>query len=71
MPIRRPCCPQWAHLTWDDDGDLALLLANGLIWKCPPAGQQRAIDALIAGTLPGNDRVPPAIAAWVAAHREA
>ena len=59
----------WIRFNYDDPVDLAILTENGLIWKTSERGQQRAIDALIAGTIPMNDKVPPKIAEWVVARQ--
>lgn len=49
--------------------DLAFVVANGLVWTAGQESQQAAVDALIAGTLPMNDRVPPQIVAAIAQAR--
>ena len=68
-PLRPRVC---MRLVWPSEGsadlrDLPLLVSSGLIWKCPPRAQKRAIDAILAGTLPMNDRVPPRMAEWIEA----
>lgn len=48
-----------------DPADLALLIENGAIWQAGPQSQQAAVDALVAGTVPLNDLVPPVVRAAV------
>ncbi len=45
--------------------DLRVLVENGAIWRAGPRAQQAAIEALVAGTLPMNDRVPPEVARFI------
>ena len=45
--------------------DLRVLVENGLVWQAGPKAINAAIDAIIAGTLPMNDRVPPEIARYI------
>jgi hypothetical protein len=60
-----PCCPYWKH--YDTETDLLEMIANGLIWRCSPRAQERAVRAIIAGEAELNERVPPQIAEWIRA----
>lgn len=46
-----------------DPADLAVIVANGMVWQAGPKAVKAAYDALVAGTLPMNDRVPADIKA--------
>jgi hypothetical protein len=66
MPDAR-CGHGWLRFNYDDPADLAELVGNGLIWRASQTAQKRAVDAILAGTLPMNDRVPPRMAEWIEA----
>jgi hypothetical protein len=68
MPDRR-CGHGFLHYNYDDPADLRELVENGLIWRASQTAQKRAVDALLSGDLPVNDRVPPRIAEWVTARQ--
>ena len=68
MPDAR-CGHGWLHYNVDDLADLRDLVTNGLIWRGSQAMQKRAVDALVSGALPLNDRVPPRMAEWIIAHQ--
>lgn len=64
MPDRR-CGHAWLHYNYDDPADLRDLVENGLIWRASQTAQKRAVEAILSGTLPLNNRVPPRIAEWI------
>jgi len=68
MPDAR-CGHGWLHYSYDNADDLRELVENGLIWRGSQTAQKRAVDALVSGNLPVNDRVPPRIAAWIEARQ--
>ncbi len=55
------------HLVLSDPDDLRVAIKRGLVWHASPRGQQMAIDALIAGTVPMPDNLPPKVRAYVEA----
>jgi hypothetical protein len=56
-----------AYFNWNDPEDRASGIADGTIWRCPPEAQQLAVDDLVSGRVPMNDKVPPDIAASIRA----
>jgi hypothetical protein len=55
----------WAHMYLDDPADRKLLIESGVIWRCGQQAVQMAVDDLVAGMVPMNDKVPPEIAAII------
>jgi hypothetical protein len=53
------------HYDAADPADLAVIVANGMVWQAGPKATKAAFDALVAGTLPMNDRVPADIRAAI------
>ena len=53
------------HYDVNDERDLAELIEKGLIWRGDPKTQRRAVELLLTGRVPVNDRVPPPIAEFV------
>ncbi len=61
------------HLDPTKPADLARLVESGLIWNkvMPVAYVRMAVDALVEGTLPYNDRIPANVLAHVNKMRRA
>lgn len=53
------------HYDARDPADLAVLIENGLIWKGGPKTVALAVDALVRGRVPYNDRIPEIVLAHV------
>src|SRR5665647_2278 len=52
----------WAHMYLDDPADRKLLIESGVIWRCGQQAVKMAVEDLVAGMVPMNDKVPPEIA---------
>src|SRR5450759_5451880 len=55
----------WAHMYLDDPADRKLLIESGVIWRCGQKAVQMAVEDLVDGVVPMNDKVPPEIAAII------
>ena len=62
-------CERWRHLYADKPDDFAVMVRTGWVWMLSRETQQRAVEAMVRGDLPTNDRVPPQIAEYVRARR--
>jgi hypothetical protein len=47
--------------------DLAALVANGLVWSLAPEVRGAAMEALLDGTIPMNDKVPDDVRVFIEA----
>lgn len=52
----------WARMDVADPADRKLLIESGVIWRCGAKAVQMAVEDLVAGMVPMNDKVPPEIA---------
>jgi hypothetical protein len=55
----------WARMDLDDPADRKLLIESGVIWRCGQRAVQMAVEDLVDGVVPMNDKVPPEIAAII------